>query len=122
MVHLTKAERAIVLKLCEGMRNKEIAEARGTNVQVIKNQLRMIYDKTGMDGRLELVLAAMAHPEWFEDDEQPKRPKRYAKLHGTDPAQLSEADRAGLNRRVIAARLFAEAEEERLTRRRLGMG
>jgi DNA-binding NarL/FixJ family response regulator len=41
------------------MKNKEIAEVIGTTENVVKNYLRVIYDETGMNTRLELAL-------WYE--------------------------------------------------------
>jgi DNA-binding NarL/FixJ family response regulator len=46
----------IVELLSEGDTNSEIAAKVGNTVMVIKNYLRVIYDITGMDNRLELAL------------------------------------------------------------------
>jgi DNA-binding NarL/FixJ family response regulator len=53
---LTLKELRIVALLVQGCKNKEIALRLGTTEQVIKNYLRSVYDKTGVSGRLELVL------------------------------------------------------------------
>jgi DNA-binding CsgD family transcriptional regulator len=44
------------------MRNAEIAETLGISVQDAKNRLRSIFDKIGVDSRLELALRLMSHP------------------------------------------------------------
>lgn len=41
------------------MKNKDVAEAIGTTENVVKNYLRMIYDKLGLWNRVELAL-------WYE--------------------------------------------------------
>jgi two-component system, NarL family, nitrate/nitrite response regulator NarL len=55
-IHLSPKEKAIVSGITRGMRNKEIAYEMGTSEQVIKNYLRRIYDKLGVDDRVELAL------------------------------------------------------------------
>jgi two-component system, NarL family, nitrate/nitrite response regulator NarL len=55
-MHLTPKEKTIVSGITRGMRNKEIAYEMGTSEQVIKNCLRRIYDKLGVDDRVELAL------------------------------------------------------------------
>jgi DNA-binding CsgD family transcriptional regulator len=61
----TKTEKRAVGLLMQAMSNKEIARSRNTTEQVIKNLFSKVYDKTGMDNRVELVVAALAHPEWL---------------------------------------------------------
>lgn len=53
---LTEKEVNIVKLVAEGMKNKEIADALGMKVEVLKNYLRVIYDKTGSWNRTELTL------------------------------------------------------------------
>jgi len=55
-VHLSPKEKAVIIGITRGMRNKEIAYQVGTSEQVIKNYLRKIYDKLGVEDRLELAL------------------------------------------------------------------
>ena len=43
----------------EGCKNKEIADSLGTTEHVVKNYLRLIYDKLGLWNRVELAL-------WYE--------------------------------------------------------
>jgi two-component system, NarL family, nitrate/nitrite response regulator NarL len=55
-MHLSPKEKSVVTGITRGMRNKEIAYEMGTSEQVIKNYLRKIYDKLGVDDRVELAL------------------------------------------------------------------
>ncbi len=45
--------------MAEGLKNKEVADAIGTTEHVVKNYLRVIYDKLGLWNRVELAL-------WYE--------------------------------------------------------
>ena len=58
-------EQAIIQLVAEGCKNREIADSLGTTEHVIKNYLRVIYDKLGLWNRVELAL-------WYEarQDEQ----------------------------------------------------
>ena len=58
---LTPKEMKIVALIVEGMRNKQIAAQLNTTEQVIKNQLRSVYDKTGVSDRLELAMFTLHH-------------------------------------------------------------
>src|SRR5713101_5118841 len=55
-VQLTPKESLIVSCVTQGMKNKEIAVHVGTTEQVVKNYLRKVYDKLGVEDRLELAL------------------------------------------------------------------
>ena len=50
--------------VAEGLKNKEVAEAIGTTEHVVKNYLRVIYDKLGLWNRVELAL-------WYESRRSP---------------------------------------------------
>jgi DNA-binding CsgD family transcriptional regulator len=63
---LTPKEAQIAKLILAGMRNAEIAEALGISVQDAKNRLRSIFDKIGVDSRLELALHLMSHPEHWQ--------------------------------------------------------
>ena len=52
-------EHAIIQLVAEGCKNREIANSLGTTEHVIKNYLRVIYDKLGLWNRVELAL-------WYE--------------------------------------------------------
>jgi DNA-binding NarL/FixJ family response regulator len=58
---LTVKEIKIVALVAEGMKNKKIAACLNTTEQVVKNQLRSVYDKTGVSDRLELALFTLHH-------------------------------------------------------------
>lgn len=55
---LTAREGEIVGLVAEGLRNREIAERLAISEGTVKLHLHHIYDKLGVDGRLELVLYA----------------------------------------------------------------
>ena len=52
-------EHAIIQLVAEGCKNREIANSLGTTEHVVKNYLRVIYDKLGLWNRVELAL-------WYE--------------------------------------------------------
>jgi two-component system nitrate/nitrite response regulator NarL len=53
---LSPKETAVIICITQGKRNKEIASQLGTSEQVIKNYLGKIYDKLGVEDRIELAL------------------------------------------------------------------
>lgn len=53
---LSPREREIVMAVAEGLRNREIAEARGISEGAIKVSLFRIYEKLGVRSRSELIL------------------------------------------------------------------
>ena len=55
---LTAREREVVRLVGQGMRNKEIAERLSISEGTVKIHLHNVYDKLGVDGRLELLLTA----------------------------------------------------------------
>jgi DNA-binding NarL/FixJ family response regulator len=55
---LTAREVEIVRMVAQGLRNKAIAERLGISEGTVKVHLHNIYEKLGVDGRLELVLCA----------------------------------------------------------------
>ena len=56
---------------CGGKTNPEIAACLGSSEQVIKNQLRGVFDKLGVWSRLELALyiASQGGANWTEASE-----------------------------------------------------
>jgi DNA-binding CsgD family transcriptional regulator len=52
----TPRESRIIQLVSQGCTNREIAEAIGTTEHVVKNYLRIIYDKLGLWNRVELAL------------------------------------------------------------------
>jgi len=55
----SEREHRIIELVAEGLKNKEVAHAIGTTEHVVKNYLRVIYDKLGLWNRVELAL-------WYE--------------------------------------------------------
>jgi DNA-binding NarL/FixJ family response regulator len=58
---LTPREIQVADLVWEGCTNREIADAIGTTEQVIKNYLRVVFDKLGVWSRLELALYIANH-------------------------------------------------------------
>jgi DNA-binding NarL/FixJ family response regulator len=56
---LSAREREVVGLVCQGFRNKEIAEKMFISEQTVKNHLHNIFDKLGVSDRLELALFAI---------------------------------------------------------------
>jgi DNA-binding NarL/FixJ family response regulator len=52
-------EHRVIELVAQGMKNRDVAEAIGTTENVVKNYLRVIYDKLGLWNRVELAL-------WYE--------------------------------------------------------
>jgi len=52
---LSRAEEDVVRAVLAGHSNARIAHARGTSPNTVANQLRSIYVKLGISGRLELI-------------------------------------------------------------------
>ncbi len=55
----SEREQLIIQRVAEGCKNREIADSIGTTEHVVKNYLRLIYDKLGLWNRVELAL-------WYE--------------------------------------------------------
>ena len=53
--HLTHSEGHIVGLVKRGLTNKQIAAARGITAQTVKNQLHLIFAKTGARTRTDLI-------------------------------------------------------------------
>ena len=60
----SEREQRVIELVAEGLKNKEVAEAIGTTEHVVKNYLRVIYDKLGLWNRVELAL-------WYESRRRP---------------------------------------------------
>ena len=52
-------EQRVIELVAQGLKNSEVARAIGTTEHVVKNYLRVIYDKLGLWNRVELAL-------WYE--------------------------------------------------------
>lgn len=58
---LTAREAEIVRMIADGLRNKEIAAQLGISEGTVKVHLHRIYEKLGVDGRVELIFWAQTH-------------------------------------------------------------
>jgi len=52
----TEREQRLIALVAQGFKNREVAEIMGTTEHVIKNYLRVVYDKLGFGNRVELAL------------------------------------------------------------------
>jgi DNA-binding NarL/FixJ family response regulator len=55
-INLTKKEKEIVSLICQGCRNKEIAQKLNISEQTVKSHCNRIYKKVGVSDRLQLAL------------------------------------------------------------------
>jgi DNA-binding NarL/FixJ family response regulator len=60
----SEREQRVIQLVAQGMKNKEVADEIGTTEHVVKNYLRVIYDKLGLWNRVELAL-------WYESRQIP---------------------------------------------------
>ncbi len=52
-------QQQVIELVAQGLKNSEVADLIGTSEHVVKNHLRLIYDKLGLWNRVELAL-------WYE--------------------------------------------------------
>jgi len=65
-VKLTEAEKGIVSLICQGYRNKEIAQKLNVSEQTVKSHCNRIYKKLGISDRLQLALYIYKiWPDWY---------------------------------------------------------
>jgi len=50
----SKREQLVIELVAQGLKNREVADAIGTTEHVVKNYLRIIYDKLGLWNRARL--------------------------------------------------------------------
>jgi DNA-binding NarL/FixJ family response regulator len=55
----SERENRVIELVAQGLKNRDVAHAIGTTEHVVKNYLRVIYDKLGLWNRVELAL-------WYE--------------------------------------------------------
>jgi len=55
----SEREQRVIQLVAQGLKNSEVAKEIGTTEHVVKNYLRVIYDKLGLWNRVELAL-------WYE--------------------------------------------------------
>ena len=60
----SEREHRVIQLVAEGLKNCEVAREIGTTEHVVKNYLRVIYDKLGLWNRVELAL-------WYESRQRP---------------------------------------------------
>ena len=60
-------EQRVIELVAEGLKNSEVADAMGTTENMVKNHLRVIFDKLGFWNRVELAL-------WYESRRDGSRP------------------------------------------------
>ena len=63
----SKREQRVIELVAQGLKNREVANEIGTTEHVVKNYLRVIYDKLGLWNRVELAL-------WYESRREPQLP------------------------------------------------
>ena len=83
---LSRREIIVATMVWQGKTNPEIAACLGSTEQVVRNQLRGVFDKMGVWSRLELALYVASHggTSWADGGEIPAR------------AEQSHAMRAGV--------------------------
>lgn len=62
----SEREKKVIQLVAEGLRNREVADAMGTTENMVKNHLRVIFDKLGFWNRVELAL-------WYESQRLGRR-------------------------------------------------
>jgi DNA-binding NarL/FixJ family response regulator len=60
----SEREQRVIQLVAQGLKNREVAMEIGTTEHVVKNYLRVIYDKLGLWNRVELAL-------WYESRREP---------------------------------------------------
>ena len=60
----SEREQRVIQLVAQGLKNREVASEIGTTEHVVKNYLRVIYDKLGLWNRVELAL-------WYESRQVP---------------------------------------------------
>lgn len=63
-------ERRVIELVAKGLKNKEVGDVIGKSENMVKNYLRVIYDKLGLWNRVELAL-------WYES----RRRQAYERGH-----------------------------------------
>jgi two-component system, NarL family, response regulator DegU len=58
-MYLSEREREILLYVCKGLSDKEIAFALGISKQTVKNHLRGIYRKNDLSSRTQAAIKAV---------------------------------------------------------------
>ena len=72
--NLNERERRLINLVAQGLKNTDIAKRLGITEHMVKNRIRIIYDKLGLWNRVELAL-------WYEA----RRHQSSRPLKGSDP-------------------------------------
>ena len=65
---LTARQRDVTALVCEGLRNKEIADRLGIAEHTVDNTLTDTYVRLGVTNRVELAVLAVLHPEALDGE------------------------------------------------------
>jgi two-component system nitrate/nitrite response regulator NarL len=104
---LTRREEQIVEEVVSGKSNNQIAQTLGVSAQTVKHHLTSIFDKVGVDNRLELALFSVNYslvsdgdPQEIEPDAVPARDRFYIRQGELD-LETSEPAPTGKVRRIF---------------------
>ncbi len=66
-IDFTKTENEVLSLICQGYRNKEIAQQLNINEQTVKSYCNRIYKKVGVSDKVQLILYIFrTWPDWFK--------------------------------------------------------
>ena len=65
---LTPAESIVLERLVYGLSLQEIAEALGTSRNTVRNQLQVVFEKTGTNRQSELIRLVLSTAVWLYGD------------------------------------------------------
>lgn len=68
-IHLTEKEVEVLRRVCQGLRNKEIALDLNISVRTVEGHLETIFGRLGLRSRTEAAMYAATHG-WFGEDNQ----------------------------------------------------
>lgn len=87
---LTAREHQVIDRVAAGLTNADVGRQIGTTEHMIKNYLRVIYDKLGFSNRVELAL-------WWEAHYGPCRQR----VTGAAPARNAKAGRSAVPCHIV---------------------
>lgn len=80
-VHLSPREREVLLLVCEGLSNKQIAQQLYLSLRTVENHLAAVYAKLGVDSRTEAAVLAV-RLGWTAERAEPSVRRAIATLPG----------------------------------------
>ena len=104
----SEREYRVIELVAEGFKNKEVADRIGTTEHVVKNYLRVIYDKLGLWNRVELALWHEARQ--FERATQASRGEVLGKIASGTGRELTDQHGDAEPRRVVTATVNAASQ------------